>query len=140
MNKFLIILLSLGLFLSGSFVSANCASSTNTASPAIDCINYCQSAHIDSCEMPTGSVCYCNPLSGEGLDSIIDPIIDFIFKISIVIVPVLVIYGAFMIITAAGDVAKVEQAKKIIFWTLVGFIIVLLSRGISDLIEVIIGI
>ena len=139
MNKFLIFLLSLGLFLSSSFVSANCASSTNTTSPAIDCTNYCQSAHIDTCERPTGVVCYCNPLSGDGLESITDPIIDFIFKISIVVVPVLVVYGAFMIITAAGDPEKIKQAKAMIFWTLIGFTIVLLSRGVSDLIEVIIG-
>jgi len=129
MNKFLIILLSLGLLLSGSFVYA---------AQAIDCTQYC--TNPDGYDMPDNMVCYCNPLEGDGLESIADPIIDFIFKISIVIVPVLVTYGAFMIITAAGDVAKVEQAKKIIFWTLIGFIIVLLSGGIADLIEVIIGI
>ena len=130
MNKFLIILLSLGLLFSGSFVYA---------AEATDCTQYCTDP--EGYEMPTGSVCYCNPLGpGSGLESITDPIISFIFKISIVVVPVLVTYGAFMIITAAGDASKIEQAKKIIFWTLIGFVIVLLSRGISDLIEVIIGI
>jgi len=117
MNKFLIFLLSLGLLLSVNSVYADdptgCASSTDsTNSPAIDCVNYCQSAHLKTCDMPEGSVCYCNPLSGDGLESITDPIINFIFKISIVVVPVLVTYGAFMIITAAGDTAKVDQAKK----------------------------
>jgi len=126
MNKFLIVLLSLGLLLSFSSVHA-----------ADTCEEYCADTTLD---MPEGSVCYCNPLSGDGLSSIIDPIIGFIFKISVVVVPVLVIYGAFMIITAAGDAEKIKQAKQIIFWTLVGFIIVLLSRGMSDLIEVLIGI
>ena len=129
MNKFLIILLSLGMLLSSSFIYAAVAG---------DCVEYCADTTLD---MPGGSVCYCNPLGDNvGLEAIIDPIIGFIFKISIVVVPLLVVYGAFMIITAAGDVTKVEQAKKIIFWTLIGFIIVLLSRGVSDLIEVIIGI
>ena len=128
MNKFLIILLSLGLLFSGFSVYA---------AVAADCEAYCADTTLD---MPDDTVCYCNPLTGDGLESITDPIIGFIFKISIVVVPVLVTYGAFMIITAAGDADKITQAKKIIFWTLIGFIIVLLSRGIGDLIEVIIGI
>ena len=129
MNKFLIVLLSLGLLL---FSSSVFATVTN------DCQLYC--SDVETYEMAEGTICYCNPLGGGGLESIIDPIIGFIFKISVVIVPALIIYGAFMIITAAGDVSKVEEAKKIIFWTLIGFMIVLLSRGASDLIEVIIGI
>ena len=135
MNKSLVALLSLGLLFSGSFVYAV---------EAETCEEYCNNmkleAPVNDLTMPEGAVCYCNPLTGTGLESITEPIIGFIFKISIVIVPVLVIYSAFMIITAAGDVSKVEQAKKIIFWTLIGFMIVLLSRGMSDLIEVIIGI
>ena len=140
MNKFLVILLSLGLLLSFSSVKATCMATTTATTTAFDCENYCDFADNVYCRMPDETVCYCNPLSGDGLESIIDPIISFIFKISVVVVPVLVIYGAFMIITAAGDVSKVEQAKKIIFWTLIGFVVVLLSRGVSDLIEVIIGI
>ena len=129
MNKFFIFLLSLGLFLSSNFVSAIETS---------DCKVYC--ADIETYTLTEGTICYCNPLSGDGLESITDPIIDFIFKISVVVVPVLVVYGAFMIITAAGDADKIKQARAIIFWTLIGFTIVLLSRGVSDLIEVIIGI
>ena len=129
MNKFLVTLLSLGLLLSLNSVGAI---------ETDDCEVYC--SDVESNTMATSTVCYCNPLMGDGLGSIIDPIIGFIFKISIVLVPLLVIYGAFMIVTAAGDVTKVEEAKKIIFWTLIGFVIVLLSRGVGDLIEVIIGI
>ena len=129
MNKFLVTLLSLGLLLSFNPVIAD---------EAEDCEEYCGA--VEDYTMPSDTVCYCNPLMGDGLGSIIDPIIGFIFKISMVLVPLLVIYGAFMIVTAAGDSAKIEQAKKIIFWTLVGFVIVLLSRGVGDLIEVIIGI
>jgi len=129
MNKFLVTLLTMGLLLSFNFVGVSAAD---------NCEDYC--GNVENETMPSGTVCYCSPLMGDGLGSIIDPIIGFIFKISMVLVPLLVIYGAFMIVTAAGDSAKIEQAKKIIFWTLVGFVIVLLSRGVGDLIEVIIGI
>ena len=130
MNKFLIILLSLGLFLSSNFASAI---------ETDDCEVYC--ADVENNTTAEGTICYCNPLGDKiGLEAITGPIIDFIFKISIVVVPVLVVYGAFMIITAAGDADKIKQARAIIFWTLIGFVIVLLSRGVSDLIEVIIGI
>ena len=144
MNKFLIILLSLGLLLSFNVVNAdqtyNCFDDMTVDIEAFDCVDYCDFVSEPHCLMPDETVCYCNPLSGDGLESISDPIIDFIFKISVVVVPVLVVYGAFMIITAAGDAEKIKQAKAMIFWTLIGFTIVLLSRGVSDLIEVIIGI
>jgi len=147
MNKFLIILLSLGLLLSFNIVRATCDGDVNGGlKTASDYTNYCDfigsedAAGNSLCEMPEGVVYYCNPLSGDGLNSITDYLIDFIFKISIVVVPVLVVYGAFMIITAAGDADKIKQAKALILWTLIGFTIVLLSRGVSDLIEVIIGI
>ena len=144
MNKFLIILLSLGLLLSFNIVSAaqtyNCSDNMTEDIEAFDCVDYCAFASEANCLMPDETVCYCNPLLGDGLESITGSIINFIFKISIVVVPVLVVYGAFMIITAAGDADKIKQAKAIIFWTLVGFVLVLLSRGVADLIEVIIGI
>jgi hypothetical protein len=44
-------------------------------------------------------------------------------------------------VAAAGDPSKIETGKKIIFYTLIGFLIILLSRGlvviIKDLIKVV---
>ena len=128
MPKFLIVLLSLGLFL-GAGVYA--------ATPASDCTTYCGDTVAYS--VPSGSVCYCNPLEGQGLEAITTPIINFIFKLSIVAVPVLITWAAFLLVTSTGDAEKIKNAKKIIIWTIVGFSLVLLSRGASDLLNSIIG-
>ncbi len=129
MKKILIILLGLGLLFTANFVYAN---------KADDCTEYC--ANPEELEMPDGQVCFCNPLKGEGLDAITTPIINFIFNISLFVVPLLVVVGAFMITTAAGDENKMKSGKKMIIWTLIGFILILLSRGLSDLLEAVLGI
>ena len=140
MSKFLIVtLLGLGLFFG---IGAYAACSSNSApSTATDCADYCSYLSVDTanCSAPSDSVCYCNPLQGQGLEAITTPIINFIFKLSIVVVPVLITWAAFKIVTAAGDSKKIEDAKKIILWTLIGFALVLLSRGASDLLSAIIG-
>jgi len=81
-----------------------------------------------------------DPLGNATFEQIIDRLIDFIFKIAIVLVPLMIIIGAVMFVTSAGNVARVDQAKRIILWTVVGFAIVLLAKGILALIEQLLGI
>jgi magnesium-transporting ATPase (P-type) len=82
-----------------------------------------------------------NPL-GEGtqFEDIIDRIIDFIFKIAIVLAPLMVVIGGFMIVTAAGNPQQVARARNLLIWTAIGFAIVLLSKGIIVIIKQLLGI
>jgi hypothetical protein len=105
---------------------------------AVDCVQYCSDP--ESFDPPDGKTCICNPIESGTFEGIITNLIDFIFRIAIVVAPLMIIVGGALFVSAGGDLQKVEQAKKIILWTIVGFIIVLLARGISDLIETIIGI
>ncbi len=129
MKKLIVVLLGLGLLFSAFSVYAEVAD---------DCEEYCEDP--ENYEMPADTVCYCNPLASEDLTAITDPIISFIFNLSIVVVPVLVLLGAFFIVTAGGDMERINKGKKIIMWTLIGFLIVLISQGISDLLDEILGI
>jgi len=136
MKKLFVILLGLGLLFSAFPVYAT---------EAADCEEYCNDPYDSvnnpgGLEMPTGQICYCNPLASKDLTAITDPIISFIFRLSIVVVPVLVLWGAFFIVTAAGDTERITKGKKIIMWTLIGFLIVLISQGISDLLDEILGV
>ncbi|MFA4998863.1 MAG: pilin [Candidatus Paceibacterota bacterium] len=80
-----------------------------------------------------------NPIKAGSFEDIIGNIINFIFKIAIVLVPLLVIVAGFFFVTSAGDVKKVTQAKSILIYTAVGLFIVLLSKGILAIIKQILG-
>lgn len=108
---------------------------------ATSCTAYCNSLIPPATPLqpPTGQVCVCNPLNAPDFDTIVNNLIDFIFKISIILVPLMIIVGAFLIMTAAGDPKKVGTGKNMIIYTLVGFTIVLLAKGILNVIKQLLG-
>lgn len=73
------------------------------------------------------------------LEEIIERLVDLIFTVSIVLVPLMIVLAAFLLVTAAGNSEKITQAKKIITWSLIGFLIVLLSKGIIAMIKQLFG-
>jgi len=81
-----------------------------------------------------------NPLQSPDFEVIIDNVIDFIFKIAIPLVPLMIIYAAFLFVTAGGNISQIDQAKKIIVWTTIGLAILLLSKGIYVMITELLGV
>lgn len=80
-----------------------------------------------------------NPLKAETFDELIGNLINFIFYLAVALVPLMVIIGAFYILTAAGDEKRVTTGKNIITYALIGFVIILFARGIVFVIKGIIG-
>jgi len=87
-----------------------------------------------------GFINFQNPLQYETFGELIDAIIKFIFYIAVVIAPLMVIIGAFYILTAGGDPKKIGTGKNIIIYTLIGLAIILLARGLIAMIESVIGV
>ncbi|TET84935.1 MAG: hypothetical protein E3J36_00015 [Candidatus Nealsonbacteria bacterium] len=81
-----------------------------------------------------------NPLEYETFGELIDAIIDFIFYIAVVVAPLMIIIGAFYLLTAAGDPKKIGTGKNIIIYTLIGLAIVMLARGLIAMVESVIGV
>ena len=81
-----------------------------------------------------------NPLEYETIGELIDAIIKFIFYIAVVIAPLVIIIGAFYLLTAGGDPKKIGTGKNIIIYTLIGLAIIMLARGLLAMIESIIGV
>jgi len=75
-----------------------------------------------------------NPLTSENLEDLINGIINFIFNISLVLAPMMIIVGAFYLVTAAGNPNQVETGKKVILYALIGFLVILLAKGLATLI------
>jgi hypothetical protein len=81
-----------------------------------------------------------NPLEYETFGELIDAIIKFIFYIAVVVVPLMLIIGAFYLLTAAGDPKKIGTGKNVIIYTLIGLVIIMLARGLIAVIESVIGV
>lgn len=81
-----------------------------------------------------------NPLEADSFADLISNIIWFIQKIATVgIAPIMIIVAGFYFVTAAGDPEKINTAKKMILWTLVGLLIILSAGGLITFIKKIVG-
>ena len=76
-----------------------------------------------------------NPITATSVQAIISAVSNWLYAIAFALVPVMILIGAFYILTAAGDPEKVNKGKNIIMWTIIGLGIVIISTGISELIK-----
>jgi magnesium-transporting ATPase (P-type) len=110
---------------------------TFAKTPAPDCNTYCSDPN--TYDPPPNQVCICNPLKAPDFETLISNIINFIFYAALGIVPLVVVIGAFNILTSGGDPKKVETGKNIIVYALIGLIVVMLAKGIVAIIKNMLG-
>lgn len=84
---------------------------------------------------------FTNPLTGnpgtggdKNLSQIIDGIMAFLLGVAILVCPILIIWGAFLIATSGGEQEKTKTGKKIITYAVVGLVIIALSGVIKAII------
>lgn len=70
-----------------------------------------------------------NPLKADTFAELIDAVINIIFTLALAIAPIMIIVAGFYFITAAGDMEKINMAKKMILWTLIGLLVVMSAKG-----------
>jgi len=81
-----------------------------------------------------------NPLGKDStIWTVTGKIIDFIFWIATVAGVFVIIYAGYKFLFSAGDPEKVKNARYIIIYTLIGLIVVWLSKGIINLLLTILG-
>ena len=81
-----------------------------------------------------------NPLGEtETIPQLLEQIVRFLRDIASPIVAIVVIYGAFQILFAAGDPEKFATGKKTILYAVVGYAIIWIGWGIAKIIEDFIG-
>lgn len=81
-----------------------------------------------------------SPLGTCGkLDCILVKILDFVFYLAIPLTSIMVLWGGFQILTAAGNPEKVKTGGKTVLYAAVGFAVVILSKAVAFLITDIIS-
>lgn len=76
-----------------------------------------------------------NPIKATSFGELVGGLLNFLWWIVVALVPLMIVIAGFYFVTAAGDPAKVEKAKGIILYTVIGFFIVLLARGLIELLQ-----
>ena len=76
-----------------------------------------------------------NPLRANTFEQLLNSIVDFLFYLSLGLVPLMIVIAGFYFITAQGDPAKIETGKTLLKWAIIGFIIVICAKGIIQLLQ-----
>lgn len=90
-------------------------------------------------ERVESQVVFQNPLRYNTLEELINAIIQFIFLISLGVAPLMIIIGAFFILTSGGNEKKVTTGKNIIYYSLIALGLILFARGLIAVIKNILG-
>jgi len=72
-----------------------------------------------------------NPIGDKTLQDIIYSVMDFIYNVALALVPFAVVWSGLMYVTSEGNPVKIENAKKIIYYSLIGLLLILFSKGLS---------
>ena len=104
---------------------------------APDCQTYCDDT--ETYDPPPDTFCLCSPTTATTFEELLDNLTDYIFFFATVLVPILIIVAGFYFMTAAGDPQKLDKAKKIILYTVIGYAIVLFSKGLVAVLKDILG-
>jgi hypothetical protein len=69
-----------------------------------------------------------DPIAGPG--GLISDITSIVSIVAGIVAVVMIMYGGYLYMTAAGDSNKIQEAKKTIMWSFVGLIVIVLARSI----------
>lgn len=81
------------------------------------------------------SVALTNPLGSQTISDVLKNVTTFLQGIGAPIAVIMVLAGAFQMMTSAGDPEKYTKGRKTLVWAAVGFVVVLLASGVTDLIS-----
>lgn len=69
--------------------------------------------------------------NGNCLAAFLNSILDFVIQIGTILIVLMVVFVGYKFVVAQGAPAKIEEARKMLLWTLVGALILLGAKAIS---------
>ncbi|MFA5747425.1 MAG: pilin [Candidatus Paceibacterota bacterium] len=82
----------------------------------------------------------CNPLCYDTLEDLVNALINILFVVALVVVPLMFVWAGMLFVTANGEPAKLAKAKNIMLYTVIGLGIILLSRAIVWAVRNVLGV
>lgn len=77
----------------------------------------------------------CNPIKYGTFDALLKAFTNWIVNIGLALAPLVIVYGGFLHITAAGNPEQASKGKKLILYAVIGLIVVLLAGSLIDIIK-----
>lgn len=109
------------------------------ASASVFCVKFAAAAGSsgswDDSSGGSQTIDFPNPLGVSNVADLIDRIVNYIIVIGGSIVALMVLIGAFKILTFNGDEKKIKSGKDTIVYAVVGYALVLISKGIVMIIK-----
>ena len=76
-----------------------------------------------------------DPLGLTSIQQLIDKLTYLILQLAVMVAPIMLIIAGFFFVTSAGDPKRVDTAKKMVMWTLIGLGVVFMGRIIVSFIQ-----
>lgn len=117
-------------------LNSSCCLPGNTCSSGLTCqTGVCRSS-VTPPPPGGGPITLTNPLGGTSdIRDLIQRFATILRDFATPVAVLMILFGAFRILTAAGDPAKFETGKKILLYTAIGYAIVFIGWGIVSIIE-----
>lgn len=87
----------------------------------------------------SGFTCVCNPLPWDDIPRFIEELSKQIFIVVMILAVLMLLIGAFILMTSAGDPGRTKLGKDIIKWAAIGLIIILVSSLMIGIVQKILG-
>jgi len=81
-----------------------------------------------------------NPIIYDTIIEVVESLTSFVFTLGIVLAPLVFLIGGFVFLTSGGDTNKVQKGKDIMVYAVIGFVIILLVKGLVELIKNALGV
>lgn len=72
-----------------------------------------------------------NPLGSRSIIDIINNILNYLIYISVPILALMILWGGFQILMARDNLEQVKRGRQTIQWAVIGFAIILISKGVA---------
>ena len=81
-----------------------------------------------------------NPIGATSFTDLTNTLINFLFTLAVILAPILLVIAGVIFMTAAGEPGRVKTARSMLLWTVVGFGIILIAKGLVEVLKAILGI
>ncbi|MBI1975022.1 MAG: hypothetical protein HYS57_01525 [Parcubacteria group bacterium] len=86
-----------------------------------------------------GPISIPNPLKCDDVACVLGEVAKFLYWIAFPILTIIILWAAFLLLTAAGNENQIKQASAALKYAGIGFIVLLIAGGIPSIIRGILG-
>ena len=82
-----------------------------------------------------GAVAIGNPLGTESLTDLLENVYNYVVDFAIAIASIVIVWAGYLFLSSEGDKEKIEKAKRLLSWAVVGLVVCILAKGIALVIK-----